>query len=166
MKNWEKSIMKTFLQTDTIYNRLLVSIKDCRMKCIEDTLSGTNPDLYNALYSDSDKLIYKTKLELYELKWIELHLKKMNEIIDNKYCLSLDREYIASIIAKFYSKFIEKWNKSDFDISIFEEKKRLLKDIINTNCNWDSVIKQMEVAFERDRKILKKNIEKLKSKEN
>ena len=72
--------MKTFLQTDTIYNRLLVSIKDCRMKCIEDTLSGTNPDLYNALYSDSDKLIYKTKLELYELKWIELHLKKMNEI--------------------------------------------------------------------------------------
>ena len=38
MKNWEKSIMKTFLQTDTIYNRLLVSIKDCRMKCIEDTV--------------------------------------------------------------------------------------------------------------------------------
>ena len=46
--------------------------RECRNILIADTLHTNSPDLYDALYSDCRSQIFQIKIELYEIKWLEL----------------------------------------------------------------------------------------------
>lgn len=148
------------------YLEFIKIAKECRNILIEDTLYSNSPDLYDALYSDTEKEIYKTKLELYQIKWIELHWKKINESLENKKFSISEKKKLISIFAKWYKDFISNWNYTEFDTTIFKEKINILETIVFTNNEWENNLKKIKVSFEKDKKMLNEKIKKLKMEED
>lgn len=149
------------MNSDYPYLEFIRIAKECRDILIEDTLSSNSPDLYDALYSNSQSQIHQTKLELYEIKWIELHWRKINETIENSDCSSSERKELISMFAKWYRDFVSNWNYTEFDTVIFEERMNILKALISVNNEWDSNLKRMKVSFEQSKKILNEKIKSL-----
>ena len=142
------------MNSDYPYLEFIRIAKECRDILIEDTLSSNSPDLYDALYSNSQSQIHQTKLELYEIKWIELHWRKINETIENSDCSPSEKKELISIFAKWYRDFVSNWNYTEFDTVIFEERMNILKSLISVNNEWESNLKRMKVSFEQSKKIL------------
>ena len=149
------------MNSDYHYLEFIRIAKECRDILIEDTLSSNSPDLYDALYSNSQSQIHQTKLELYEIKWIELHWRKINETIENSDCSPSERKELISMFAKWYRDFVSNWNYTEFDTVIFEERMNILKALISVNNEWESNLKRMKVSFEQSKKILNEKIKSL-----
>lgn len=132
--------------------------KECRKVLIEDTLKLNSPDLYDSLYSDIKSEIYKIKLELYEIKWIELHWEKINEAIANRECSLAEKKEIISTFAKYYRDYLSNCNYTEFDMVIFEERMDILISLISLNNEWEQNLKKMKVSFQRSEKILNKKM--------
>lgn len=152
--------------SDYPYLEFIRIAKKCRTILIEDTLSSNSPDLYGALYSNFQSQIYQIKLELYEIKWIELHWEKINETIKNRDCSLMERKELISMFAKWYRDFVSKWNYTEFDAVIFEEKMNILKALISVNSQWESNLKKMKVSFERSQKLLEEKIKAIETEEH
>lgn len=153
------------MNSDYPYLEFIRIAKECRDILIEDTLSSNSPDLYDALYSNSQSQIHQTKLELYEIKWIELHWRKINETIENSDCSPSERKELISMFAKWYRDFVSNWNYTEFDTVIFEERMNILKSLISVNNEWESNLKRMKVSFEQSKKILSEKIKSLEMEE-
>lgn len=149
------------MASDYPYLEFIRIAKECRDTLIADTLEINSPDLYDALYSNSKSQIYQTKLELYEIKWIELHWEKINETIENRDCSLKEKKELISLFAKWYRDFVSNWNYTEFDTIIFEERMNILKTLISVNNEWDQNLKRMRVTFEQSRKILNEKIKTL-----
>jgi hypothetical protein len=139
--------------------------RECRKVLISDTLDSNSDILYDALYSDSRKCIYKIKLELYEIEWIELYWEKIIKTIENNSFSSSEKKELFSIFAKWYKDFISNWKYTEFDATIFEERICILKELISINNKWEDNLKKMNLSFDRNKKILNKKIEKFKMEE-
>ena len=126
--------------------------KDCRKVLIRDNL-------------DSRKCIYKIKLELYEIEWIELYWEKIIKTIENNSFSSSEKKELTSIFAKWYKDFISNWKYTEFDATIFEERIGILKELISINNKWEDNLKKMNVSFDKNKKSLNKKIEKFKMEE-
>lgn len=144
--------------SDYPYLEFIRIAKECRSILINDTLSSNSPDLYDALYSNSQSQIYQIKLELYEIKWIELHWKKINETIENRDCSLVERKELISMFAKWYREFVSNWNYTEFDAVIFEQRMNILKALISVNSEWEVNLKRMKVSFEQSKKLLNEKI--------
>lgn len=151
--------------SDYPYLEFIRITKECRTVLIEDTLSSNSPDLYDALYSNLRSQIHQIKLELYEIKWIELHWKKIDETIENRVCSATERKELISIFAKWYRDFVNNWNYTEFDAVIFEERMNILKDLVSVNNKWERNFKRMKVSFEQNKKILNEKIKALEMEE-
>lgn len=143
------------------YLKFLKISKECREELIKDTLKDNSPDLYDALYSSIDSEIYNVKIELYELKWIELYWDKLIDGVESKDISVSEKKELISMLAKWYIRFVANWNYSDFDTLIFEEKKNILRRMISVNNEWEQSIKQMKVSFEKSKKRLNARIKEL-----
>lgn len=152
--------------SDYPYLEFIRIAKECRTILINDTLSSNSPDLYDALYSNSQSQIYQIKLELYEIKWIELHWKKINETIESRDCSSVERKEFISMFAKWYRDFVSNWNYTEFDAVIFEERMNILKALISVNSEWEINLKRMKVSFERSKKLLNERIKAFETEEH
>lgn len=146
------------MKNDYPYLELLRIFKECRNTLIEDTLDANSPDLYDALYSSCQNQIYKVKLELYEIKWLELCWKKITETIENKNCSLSERKEYINFFVKWYREFVNHWNYKEFDTIIFEEKINILKALVSVNNEWESNLKTLKVSFEQSKKILNEKI--------
>lgn len=142
---------------DFSYLKMLDFSRECRNTMIADTLNDNSPDLYDALYSNVNSETHKIKLELYELKWIEMYWEKINYFIDKRDCSIAEKK----MLVKWYKDFVNNWNYSEFDTSIFEEKMKILRALISLNNEWEQNIKMIKVSFKRSKKILNKKIKKL-----
>jgi len=143
---------------DYPYLEFIRIAKECRDVLMKDTLSSNSPELFDALYSSVQSQIHQVKLELYEIEWIELHWKKINESIENREYSPMKRKEFVSIFAKWYRDFVVNWNYTEFDIAIFEERMNILKELISVNSKWESNLKKMKVSFDRSKKILNQKI--------
>lgn len=152
--------------SDYPYLEFIRIAKECRTILIEDTLSSNSPDLYDALYSNFKSQIHEIKLELYEIKWIELHWKKINETIENRYCSPMKRKELISMFAKWYRDFVSNWNYTEFDAVIFEERMNILKALISVNSEWEINLKRMRVSFEQSKKLLNEKIKAIEMEEH
>lgn len=150
------------MNSDYPYLEFIRIAKECRENLIQDTLEDSSSDLYDLLYSSMNSEIYKTKLELYEIKWMELHWKKINEAISNKECSITEKKELISMFSKWYRDFISHWNYTEFDTVIFEERMNILKALISVNNEWEDNLKRMRVSFEKDRKLLNEKIKTIK----
>ena len=148
------------MNSDYPYITFLNIAKECRKQLIKDVIKNESVDLFDALYSDSTSEIFETKMQLYELKWIELHWSMLEDLINNRDMSDKEKNELICFLAKYYGKFIKKWNYSRF-----ENKIQILKNIVSINNEWEQNIKQMEVAFKKSKKQLNAKIEKLKNKE-
>lgn len=148
------------MNSDYPYITFLDIAKECRKQLIKDVIKNESVDLFDALYSDSTSEIFETKMQLYELKWIELHWSMLEDLINNRDMLDKEKNELICFLAKYYGEFIKKWNYSRF-----ENKIQILKNIVSINNEWEQNIKQMEVAFKKSKKQLNAKIEKLKNKE-
>ena len=137
--------------------------KECRDTLVEDTLCES-PDLYDALFSDFQDEIYKIKIELYEIKWLELHWKKISSTLERNETSLQERKEDISAFAKWYEDFVSEWNYTEFDTVIFEERINILKELITVNNKWETNLKNMTVSFKRSKKILTEKIDKLTKK--
>ena len=152
--------------SDYPYLEFIRIVKECRSILINDTLNANSPDLYDALYSNSQSQIYQIKLELYEIKWIEQHWKKINETIESRDCSSVERKELISVFAKWYRDFVSNWNYTEFDAVIFEERMNILKALISVNSEWEINLKRMKVSFEQSKKLLNKKIKAFETEEH
>ena len=152
--------------SDYPYLEFIRIAKECRSILINDTLNTNSPDLYGALYSNSQSQIYQIKLELYEIKWIELHWKKINETIENRDCSLVERKKLISMFAKWYKEFVSNWNYTEFDAVIFEERMNILKALISVNSDLEDNLNRMKVSFEQHEKLLKKKIKEFETEEH
>lgn len=143
------------------YLKFLDISKECRNAMISDTLNDNSPDLYDALYSDINSEIYEIKLELYELKWLEMHWKKIEYFVDKRDCSITEKKELVSMFAKWYKDFVSNWNYTEFDTIIFEERMNILRALITVNTEWEQNIKRMKVSFEQSKKILNEKIKEL-----
>ena len=137
--------------------------KECRDNLVKDTLCES-PDLYDALFSDFQDEIYKIKIELYEIKWLELHWKKISSTLERNETSLQERKEDISAFAKWYKDFVSEWNYTEFDTVIFEERINILKALITVNNKWETNLKNMTVSFKRSKKILTEKIDKLTKK--
>ena len=137
--------------------------KECRDTSVKDTLCES-PDLYDALFSDFQDEIYKIKIELYEIKWLELHWKKISSTLERNETSLQERKEDISAFAKWYKDFVSEWNYTEFDTVIFEERINILKALITVNNKWETNLKNMTVSFKRSKKILTEKIDKLTKK--
>lgn len=140
------------------YLEFIKIVKECRNILIDDTLKSNSPDLFDALYSDANSKVYNIKLELYEIKWIEIHWKKINEIIENSECSLSEKKEMISTFSKLYKDYYSNWKYAELDNIIFEERINILKSLISVNSKWDNNLKRMKVLFEQQKKILDKKI--------
>lgn len=143
------------------YVTMLSIAKECRNQLIQDTLLGNSPDLFDALYSHVDSEIFRTKMEYYELTWIEFHWQKITDIIDKKNYSKTEKKELISQFSVWYNSFISEWNYSELDSMMFEEKRKILRALISVNNEWDKNIKRMKVSFEQSKKMLKLKIAEL-----
>lgn len=151
--------------SDYPYLEFIKIAKECRDILIEDTLMSNSPDLYDALYCNPKSKIHQIKLELYEIKWIELHWKKINETIENITCSLFKKKEMISMFAKWYREYVSNWNYTKFDTVIFEERMNILKALISVNNEWEQNLKRMKVSFEQHKKILNEEIKALEGEE-
>lgn len=120
--------------------------------------------MYDALFSDFQDEIYKIKIELYEIKWLELHWKKISSTLERNETSLQERKEDISAFAKWYKDFVSEWNYTEFDTVIFEERINILKALITVNNKWETNLKNMTVSFKRSKKILTEKIDKLTKK--
>ena len=139
------------MNKDFPYFEFIRIARECRNILIEDILNSNSASLYDALYSDSKNHIHQIKLKLYET------------IENNDFSLSKKKE-LVSMFAKWYKDFIKNWNYIEFDVTIFQERINILKNLICVNNEWERNLKRMNVSFEKNKKILNKKIEELKMK--
>lgn len=132
--------------------------KECREKLIHDTLDQDSPDLYDALYSDCKSKIYDVKMMLYELKWIELHWSKIENIVEKKEFSIREKKELISMFSKWYESFLSDWNYTKFDTVVLNERQKILYALITVNNDWEKNIKRMKVLFDKDIKVLNKKI--------
>lgn len=140
--------------------------KECRDVLTEDTLNSNSPDLSDALYSNCQGMIYQVKLELYEIKWLELHWTKTSNVIESRNCSLSERKKLISMFAKWYNDFVSQWNYTEFDATIFEERMSILKALISADKNWENNLKQMKNYFIKSQKLLENKIKKLEGEAN
>ncbi len=143
------------------YSRLIQILKECRNVLIDDTLASGSPDLYDALLSDYDSDIFKIKLELYELEWIELHWIKVCDSLNDKNYSQSEKMELLAIFSDWYRSLVSNWSYTNFDADLFEERIKILKSLISINNKWDINIKRMKVSFEKNKKVLKNKIYEL-----
>ena len=149
------------MNSDFPYCVFLQIAKECREELIQDTLSKKSPDLYDALYSNINSEIFRVKMNLYELLWIERHWTKISEVIEKKELTATEKKKLVSQFSEWYLKFISEWKYTEFDSLVFEERKNILKALISINNEWDNNIKRMKVSFEQSKKKLNKKITEL-----
>ena len=144
-----------------LYLEFLDIAKKCRKNMISDTLEGNSPDLYDALYSSCSSEIYKVKMDLYELKWIECYWTEIRKFIEKKAYSEKEKKELISMFSKWYENFINAWDYTQFDTIAFEEKRKILNALIAMDSNGENNIKRMKVFFDKDVKILGEKIKKL-----
>ncbi len=138
------------------YLTFLNITKECRNELIDDILKGESVDLYDALLSDGNSEIGKIKMEYYELTWLELHWTKIVKVIDeNEFEINFNIE-LLSLFSKWYLDYVANWNYTELDNLFFEEKARILKNLISLSSKWDNEIKNMKITFAREKKMLNK----------
>ncbi len=153
------------MNSDFPYSKFLDIFRECRNTMIADTLNDNSPDLYDALYSNVNSTIHELKVELYELKWIEMHWEKINYFIDKRDCSIAEKKELVSMCAKWYKDFVSNWNYTEFDTIIFGEKMNILQEIILLNSEWEQNIKRMKVSFVQSKKILNEKIKRIEMEE-
>lgn len=133
-------------------------LKNGREKMINDTKYNCSPTLYDALYSSVNSEIFKSKMELYELEWLEFHWREIVNIIEQKNFNEIQKRDLLSIFASWLSDFIDNQDKLIINILIIEEKINILKSIISLNSEWEQNLKKMKVSFEKSRRQLNMKI--------
>ena len=103
-------------------------------------------------------------IELYDIKWLELHWKKISSTLERNETSLQERKEDISAFAKWYKDFVSEWNYTEFDTVIFEERINILKALITVNNKWETNLKNMTVSFKRSKKILTEKIDKLTKK--
>lgn len=146
------------MNSDYPYLEFIKIVKDCRNVMVEDTLQTNSPDLYDALYSNVNSKIHEIKLELYELKWLEMHWDKISEFVGSKNYSNDEKKEFVALFTKWYEEYINKWKLSEFDALIFEERISILKMLISVNDEWEQNMKRIKVSFKQSKKILNEKI--------
>ena len=133
--------------------------RECRRQLVEDVLNG-NPDLFRFLYEDKNKNVQLLYKQRYELKWLEAHLSKCKKLFaDSEIPLATRRE-ILKIFLQWYQKFVAAWGYESTDAFFFNAEIEALEVLIDTNQRWTAQLKQLEMSFIRETKLLDNEIEK------
>ena len=140
-----------------VLQKFIEIMYECRRRLVEDVLHY-NHDLYNFLCADKENIrqLYKQR---YELKWLELHFKKFEQLLDGtKLELATPRE-VLKIFLQQYLEFSQAWNYKTADIALFTVKIKSLDTLIQTEKQWTEEFNQMKTSFMLETKALDKLIE-------
>ncbi len=138
------------------YISLLNVAKQSRKRLIDDFYEN-NANLFDVLYDVANSEASKVKAEFYELKWIQYHFDLIKE-------LEIEDKAVYSIFTDFYRDYIKDIYSSDFDPVILNTKIKELNVIISQTDKWEDNVKQIEVSFKKEKKLLKQRIDDLKAK--
>lgn len=147
---------------------------ECRKIMVENTMNSDSEELYDALLSDPKSEIFRIRLELYEVEWIETFWEKGCEVIENLSCPLPEKKEIVSLFAKWYSDFVDKWGYKGTDMALFgkwdikecdnaflKEQASILRSLISVNNEWEKNLKRMKVSFRQQKKILYARVKEL-----
>lgn len=142
----------------TALNKFISIMSVCRHQLISDVMEE-NPDLYKFLYEDRNKKIVELYKRCYELKWLESHLLECEKILTaTDFSIATKRELLR-IFLQWYQKFLAEWGYNSTDAIFFRAEIESLENLIDTNQNWENDFKKLQVSFQRETKILEKQIE-------
>ncbi len=135
-------------------------MKSCRRQLVEDVFCN-DYDLYNFLCEDKKhvRILYR---QLYELKWLELHWKKCELLIDEKNLPLATRREILKIFLRRYSDFVAGWDYKPTDAVLFKANIESLNTLIITEKQWTEQLNQLKTSFLLETKALDKLIEEAK----
>ena len=142
---------------------LLKVFKKCREDLINDSINLESPELARALYMKSSNNVRHSLIELYELKRLRKHWCLLEDTISNLITNSVKRKYIA-IYSLWYKCFLEENPFLVVDQKIFNERIKILNQLIVINDNWESY--KMDALFLKDQRRLEIKISKIKNREN
>ncbi len=148
--------MKDNRQTFVV-KKFIEIMYECRCRLVEDVLHY-NHDLYNFLCADKENIrqLYKQR---YELKWLELHWKKCEQLIDGTKLEIATRREMLKIFLERYLDFVEAWKYTPPDVAIFKSKIKSLDTLIQTEKQWTEQFNQIKTSFMLETKALDKLIE-------
>ena len=140
-----------------VLKKFIEIMYECRCRLVEDVLHY-NPDLYNFLCADKENIrqLYKQR---YELKWLELHFKKFEQLLDGTKLELATRREVLKIFLQQYLEFSQAWNYKTADIALFTVKIKSLDTLIQTEKQWTEEFNQMTTSFMLETKALDKLIE-------
>lgn len=149
------------MENKAILNLLKV-FKKCREDLINDSINLESPELARALYMKSSNNVRHSLIELYELKRLRKHWCLLEDTISNLITNSVKRKYI-SIYSLWYKCFLEENPFLVVDQKIFNERIKILNQLIVINDNWESYISKMDALFLKDQRRLEIKITKIKN---
>lgn len=133
----------------------------CRQELVNDVLDG-DPDLFRYLYSDKNKAVQELYKKSYELGWLEMHWQKCKALFEDTDIELATRREVLKIFLQWYQKFVEAWGYKSADTFFFNAEIESLGVLIDTNQKWTAQLKQLEMSFIRETKLLDKEIEEAK----
>ncbi len=137
-------------------------MSDCRRRLVEDVQRG-NPNLFKYLYEDKSpalRLLYKQR---YELKWLEAHWSRCQNLLADKKLPLATRRELLKIFLQWYQKFVEAWGCKSADAFFFNAKIQSLEVLIVTEKNWQAELNKLQMEFLREKKLLDKKIREVKN---
>lgn len=141
---------------------LLKVFKKCREDLINDSINLDSPELARALYMKSSNNVRHSLIELYELKRLRKHWCLLESTISDLITNSVKRKYI-SIYSLWYKSFLEENPFLVIDQKIFNERIKILNQLIVVNDNWETYISKMDALFLKDQRRLELKISKIKN---
>ena len=141
---------------------LLKVFKRCREDLINDSINLDSPELARALYMKSSNNVRHSLIELYELKRLRKHWCLLESTISDLITNSVKRKYI-SIYSLWYKSFLEENPFLVIDQKIFNERIKILNQLIVVNDNWETYISKMDALFLKDQRRLELKISKIKN---
>lgn len=141
---------------------LLKIFKKCRDDLIKDSINLESLELARALDMESSNNIRHSLIELYELKMLRKHWVLLESTIPDLITNRVIRKYI-SIYSFWYKCFLEESSFLIVDRTIFNERIKILNQLIIVNDKWESDISKMKVLFLKDQRRLERKISKIKN---
>lgn len=141
---------------------LLKVFKECRDDLIKDSINLESHELARALYMKSSNNIRHSLIELYELKMLRKHWFLLESTISYLTINSVIKKYI-SIYSFWYKCFLEESSFLIVDRTIFNERIKILNQLIIVNDKWESYISKMNALFLKDQRRLEIKISKIKN---
>lgn len=146
---------------DEVMRQSLLDIFHQGRQNMTNAVLAHNPNLYKALYGRDGQQLFKLRLERYELYWLEHHWISLLDRIEQMGLSGSRKKQAVSTCARYYKEFLTCLEYPEFEITLLEQKRKILDILIAAGESWERDLGDMHVCFMQKKAALQLKIQNL-----